>query len=270
MVIMRCLAGPIVTVLLAASPTGAERTTVERDSQTSPPDKAVVAMLDGIYAEIAASHPNPEVHSGRGLYKPPPIANNDRTRREYRIASGLSEILGYDFVKLAVIEERRYRFKMFGLVAQLPEGSPAVSKAREAAEMLWLCDYPNKLTLDRREADVIRHTDGYLSRVVPAQAAVTDRGAAVLDAFLRACTFGMPASEMPQIRPPLGESPLFAASVQFAKLTGLPFEKVARVESIGGPLVLYGLARALPKGHAGRDEALAALRSDQTWTYPPK
>lgn len=234
------------------------------------PDKAVVAFLDGLYQNIAASHPNPEVTRGKGLYKPPPLANNDRTRDEYHVAAGLAEILGYDFVKLAVIEEYQYRFKMRDLIAELPNGSAAVARAREVADLLWLCTYPNKLSLHEREADVLERTDAYLARVIPAKAATAERGRLVLGAFVRACTFGIPDSTLAKIRPPLGESALFARSVAFAKVTGLPFGDIAKVELGGGPLVMYGLARALPRGFPGRDESLAALRSDKEWTYPPK
>jgi hypothetical protein len=173
----RCLAGRILqpggrtavirfvtfvcVVFVAAGLVAAERPRDVSDAgQAAAPDAAVGAFLDGLYAAIAAAHPTPEQPSGKGLYKPPPMANNDRTRREFRIASGVSDLLHYDFVKLAVIQEYRYRFRMF--------------------------------------------------------------------------------------------------------------EQIARVESIGGPLVLYGLARALPKELPGRQEALAALRSDHEWTYPPK
>ncbi len=269
---MRTKSTSILTALLlcAAAWVSADLAVWSAGPPTQPPDKAVAAFLDAIYDEIAAAHPTPEKLPGKGLYKPPPLANNDRTRREYHVASGLADILGYDFVKLAVIEEYRYRFRMFQLVAKLPEGSPSVAKARDIAEMLWLCNYPHKLSLDRREADLIRHTDAYLARVVSAQTPAAERGPAVLQAFVRACTFGFPSSELPAIRPPLGESELFARSVTFAKLTGLPFDQIGRVESIGGPLVLYGLARALPRNHPGRDEALALLRADKEWTYPPK
>jgi hypothetical protein len=238
------------------------------------PGKAVVDYLDRLYRDIEAKHPNPAVPPSKGLMKTKPIVDDDVTRETYRAASALARVLGYDFVKLAVIEHYGRQANISGsgaakvgegitrVIEELPDGQPGVAEAKQIGSLLWLCRHPFMSTYSRSE--IIRRTDEYLGKALPAAGQAANRGLAVLGAFELACTIGTPPATLRPITP-LMRNTLFARAAKVADLTGLPFERVARVESVNGPLVLWNLVRSLPKEHAGRDAALAALALDKDW-----
>lgn len=252
------------SVLMAQAATGA--------AEPRKPGPAVVAYLDGLYAATAAERPNPTEPKSKGLVKIRPLADDDETRArwECRAAAAIAPILGYDFLKLAVIQyyndgERltplagiTIRHGFSDVIRQLPDGQPGVAEAKDAGELLWLSKHSSATFLVATTPAVIQeHTTAYLRKKVPASARVEEQSLAILNEYERACTIGVPPSKLVAIRR-TGYSTMFESSGKVADLTGLPFEKVARLEG-ESPLLVINMLRQLPKGQPGLDAALGYM-----------
>jgi len=232
----------------------------------SKPAAAVAAYLDPIHAEILAKDPAAAGPRERGLLPEPALADDDETRARYRVASGLAALLGYDFVKLATIERKRFKARaMDELVAGLPEGATGVAEAKEAMASQWLCRQPSAVRYPEKE--LLAESDRYLQRHVSTEGTRRQRALALLDVFVAACTFGVPEGQLKPLRDT--SRLLYKDSAKVAELTGLPFEKLARIEGADSPLLLYNFVRTLPADFQGRDAALQATHFGE-WTYPPR
>ncbi|MBK6407719.1 MAG: hypothetical protein IPF66_23520 [Holophagales bacterium] len=121
--------------------------------------------------------------------------------------AAIAPLLGYDFLKLAVIQyyndsERltplagiTIRHGFSDVIRQLPDGQPGVAEARDAGELLWLSKHTSATFLVATTPAVIQeHTTAYLRKKVPANARVEDQSLAILNVYERACTIGVPPS----------------------------------------------------------------------------
>jgi hypothetical protein len=201
-----------------------------------------------------------------------PLADDDQTRARYecRAAAAIAPILGYDFLRLAVIQyyndgeritplgKTRIRHGFSDVISQLPDGQPGVAEAKDIGELLWLCKHSAATVLVATTPAVIeQHTTAYLSKKVPASASVKDQGLAILNEYDRACTIGVPPSKLVAIKR-TGYSTMFQDAEKVADLTGLPFEKVARLQS-ESPSLVINMLRQLPKSQPGLEAALAYM-----------
>ena len=128
------------------------------------PDKAVAAVLEPLYEAILKEQPDILNPPAKGFFKPKPIADDAYNRKEYRLASGLSDVLSYDFVKLAVIQKVNHKAGAMDAVAShvrpmLSVTSIVSPRRRRVASSKTIsseCGSPAAAVIDIRGAYVAR------------------------------------------------------------------------------------------------------------------